>query len=429
MTTIMLKAAVGAILLLFVCACNAEQQAADPTEVRSDADEIQMLEQDITTAEEGSGTTELATTNLHSPQTLSTEAFELADDGSDESVRVGDLKEPQVSLNQLKSAGLIDANLDCDGADSIFAECNHPMMHGIGLDSRIRDTVDALQPYGSEGEVFNGVPALSLAEWPHTVVLVSSSRKRRPICTGNLVGPTAVLTARHCVGNGNAVDINSYVIFGKSFRKGEFSRVRRVADIAYPLNATSGLDLALLRLSEPVDIEPVRLASDADLDDARAGRVVGFGYRREFDSGNPVLKFGDKMFTDVVIASRDCRGFLSADGQSIPDATQYGCHPGMHIVAGAVKPVASYDSDTCDGDSGGPLFVPVAGTHYTVEGYFGAVAYDSADFRLAGVTSSAVETPNVPAGSLGCGNGGKYVRLSSDIRESIADIQRGWLQD
>ena len=79
----MLKAAVGAILLLFVCACNAEQQAADPTEVRSDADEIQMLEHDITTAEEGSGTTELATTNLHSPQTLSMEAFELADDGSD----------------------------------------------------------------------------------------------------------------------------------------------------------------------------------------------------------------------------------------------------------------------------------------------------------------------------------------------------------
>lgn len=196
------------------------------------------------------------------------------------------------------------------------------------------------------------------------VVLVGGERGFH--CTGLLVAPTAVLTAAHCAPA-------AVVGFGHRATR-LFARVTVASVTPHPT-----LDVALLRLDRAVPL-PIRARRRAIDDAAPAAmvRLVGFGV----DDVRHPTSFGVKRRADVHASGWGCdRG----------RARSARCRPGAELLLTAVG-----GTDTCRGDSGGPVLEP------TVDG-----------FRLLAITSRSTAS-----GGATCGRGGIYVR---------ADVIDPWL--
>jgi endonuclease G len=137
-------------------------------------------------------------------------------------------------------------------------------------------------------------------------------------------------------------------------------------------------------------VQPNAFASDGLVDQARSYRIAGFG---AIDRNGRVFVY-DKRQAPVDSVSNDC---LSRSAFQPDD---HGCQPGHEIVAGLAGA-----SDTCLGDSGGPLLVSPQGTSGSASG---------ASFVLAGVTSRPTRSRSHP-----CGDGGIYERADADARRWI----------
>jgi secreted trypsin-like serine protease len=132
-------------------------------------------------------------------------------------------------------------------------------------------------------------------------------------------------------------------------------------------------DLTVLILAEDVTgTKPRKLATTAMVDNAHFIRAVGFGNTDPASTTG----YGIKRMVEIPIASVSC----GADGP-----TRYGCDAGLELVAGA----PFLNKDSCNGDSGGPIYVKSGSLWY-----------------LAGATSRATVDSTRP-----CGDGGIYVRL------------------
>lgn len=212
----------------------------------------------------------------------------------------------------------------------------------------------------AQEEVVNGVPT---TDFPDCCAVGSDARFT---CTGTLIAPNVVVTADHCKN------------VARVFLKGsDVTRLDEGEVIAVQaMYSHPEVDLKVLVLAQDSTVTPRRVAQAADIAAATEAIAVGFGTV----DPDGFLGYGIKRRTPdtVKIMTHDC-------GE--PGAPkQHGCLAGREVVAGHHSRL----TDTCRGDSGGPLYIQGA----------------DGEYYLLGATSRGAR-----GGFTNCGYGGIYVRV------------------
>jgi trypsin len=220
-------------------------------------------------------------------------------------------------------------------------------------------------------------------------------------CTGTLIASQWVMTAGHCgsatgsltqgvVPSPVAWPPQAYeVVLNSARADGEGGETHSVSDILvdsdYIVTNGSGNDVTLMKLDEPSKVAPMRIAAVGERAKWNPGvltTIAGFGATSSDGSEMP-----DRMqFAQVpIVSDSDC---AKAYGDGSFDAKTMVC---------AGYPQGG--TDTCGGDSGGPLLAPVRG-----------------GFRLAGATSFG-------EGCAEAGKPGVYARVAEGpIREWLGTV-------
>ncbi|HYD50418.1 MAG TPA: trypsin-like serine protease [Terriglobales bacterium] len=152
-------------------------------------------------------------------------------------------------------------------------------------------------------------------------------------CSGTLIGCRTFLTAQHCVEGFAANDFWVYLQHGGML---PVQSIALVPAYNFPVG-----DIAVLTLGQPVSgIRPARINTIADPPFGSSGTIAGFGR-----SGGANDDYGLKRMGKV--STSDCIGVSDATSVCWDFLAPFG--------------PAGEDSNTCNADSGGPLFLTLNG--------------------------------------------------------------------
>jgi len=193
-------------------------------------------------------------------------------------------------------------------------------------------------------------------------------------CSAVLVRPRVVLTAAHCGATISKVFIAGWDV--KALHRGEVIGVTAVVRHPRYNEEPNANDITVILLDKPAATKPVELANAAEINKMKTCEVVGFGNN---DRNRP-LGFGTKRRVSVPVAAIRRK----ASDDLTEASTQLGFNPDFELVAGR----KFLGLDSCNGDSGGPVYL------VTAKGP-----------RLVGLTSRATAEAEE-----NCGDGGIYVR-------------------
>jgi secreted trypsin-like serine protease len=222
-----------------------------------------------------------------------------------------------------------------------------------------------LETETDESAILGGTNAAA-GDWPDVAAVLFDGQQ---VCTGTLIAPNVVLTAGHC----NDPALTSVLIGTSSLaRPSEGETIEVVKRVEFP-SSQSTEDVTVLVLKRASRFAPRAIATGwarSDIKNAARVEIVGYG---AIDRDASQFK-NDLQQAETTITDADC-------------TTKVGCRTAAQ-PAGELGAGGNMSIDTCNGDSGGPLYL------LTDYGTF-----------LAGVTSRAYDDSTFP-----CGEGGIYAR-------------------
>jgi len=250
-------------------------------------------------------------------------------------------------------------------------------------------------------------------------------------CTGTLVAPDRIITAKHCAAQKLSGGGWDYTIGHQklAFGVGADSRhPKRVVPIESVIITSIdeggwielGSDVALYRLGESItDIAPIKVAKKefADTDEGKAFRAIGYGSQDQAETtfgtryaGKVTLRaasgkmfhkmFGSLSAFEEAIAKHTSQGYVDGTKDALAQMYERELMPRYEAWVGE----AEGDAQTCHGDSGGPL-----------------LGDEDGERRIFGVVSGGY----TPLFSTGCIVGTAYATFGPWTRQLIEDELRG----